>query len=124
MEANRSPRYHTDPAGHLVATVALAGGAGEVEMLAADLDALKAAGVSPVFNFNRAGKPAFGYVRAQQLGGNTVTVARFIARAGRGQVVRYVDGNRLNLRRENLMLDQGRAKMDCRFPEKISEGDR
>lgn len=42
--------------------------------------------------------------------GGLITVARVIADAGRGKRVKYRDGNRLNLRRNNLYLEDGYAK--------------
>ena len=51
------------------------------------------------------------YVRAYQRNatGNQVTVARLIVGAQHGEVVRYWDGNPLNLTRANLYVDRGRA---------------
>jgi hypothetical protein len=52
------------------------------------------------------------YVRCKGPGSSSgsVTVARLITMAGRGQVVRYRDGDRTNLRRSNLYLSNGRAR--------------
>ncbi len=93
--------------------VPLAGNRGEAVIEAADMERLCQAGVTPNFSFNRATDERYRYVRARIADGNTVTAARFIAAAGRGQYVRYHDGNPLNLRRGNLYLTEGHAKMDC-----------
>lgn len=51
------------------------------------------------------------YVRHRQVGvkGGLGIVARKIAGAGVGQVVRHANGDRLDLRRENLRVGAGRA---------------
>lgn len=46
--------------------------------------------------------------------GNTVPVARHIMRAGRGQVVQYRSGDRLDLRKANLTRSEGAAKRSLR----------
>lgn len=53
-----------------------------------------------------------GYVRAasNNAKGHCVGVARLIVGAGRGQVVKYEDGDTTNLRRENLWVGRGAAK--------------
>jgi hypothetical protein len=42
--------------------------------------------------------------------GTTVTIARLITQASLRRIVRYRDGDRLNLRRDNLHFDAGWAK--------------
>ncbi|NII11548.1 hypothetical protein [Oleiagrimonas sp. C23AA] len=42
---------------------------------------------------------------------SVTTVARLVVGAEKGQRVRYRDGNRLNLRRENLYVEKGPARM-------------
>lgn len=117
----RKPVYSHDINGTRIANVSLAKGHGIVELHAEDFEALLQSGFSGnlCLNHNNHGN---WYVRASQVGGNTVSVARLVTRAGRHQVVRYRDGNRLNLRRSNLYLDLGRSKMDCSFVAKIREG--
>jgi hypothetical protein len=119
MKTKRKPRTFL-AAGVLLAAVPLASGNGEAVMHAADLDRLSDAGVGCNLCLNPSGR-GIAYVRASQRGGNTVNVARFIAGARRGEVVRYHDGDRRNLRRENLYLTRGKARMDCRSCEKIRE---
>jgi hypothetical protein len=41
--------------------------------------------------------------------GNTVTVARLIMRAGRGEVISYYNGDRFDLRKANLRRGEGPA---------------
>lgn len=47
---------------------------------------------------------------------NIVTVARRIMRAGRGEVISYYNGNRLDLRKANLRRGEGRAWRDTVAP--------
>ena len=42
--------------------------------------------------------------------GNVVTVARLIMRAGRGEIISYYNGNRLDLRKANLRRGEGPAR--------------
>ncbi|WP_040964678.1 hypothetical protein [Xanthomonas citri] len=54
------------------------------------------------------GERGIGYVAAKLSGYGTQVVARLIASAGIGQQVAYRDGNRLNLRPDNLVLENCR----------------
>jgi len=86
----------------------------EVTLLADDYQALLRLGVSPNWFLNKSGSGT-AYVRTRissQLGwGNVAQVARLIAQpAARGVFLRYADGNRLNLRRDNLIFRQGRTR--------------
>lgn len=49
-------------------------------------------------------------VANQAVRGAQIGVARLIVRARPGQVVQYVDGDRLNLRRDNLYTHEGNAR--------------
>ncbi len=75
-------------------------------------DKLTAAGVSLCWTLNTAGDRQHRYVRAPASGvtGGLVTVARIVMDAGPGQIVRYRDGDPLNLTRSNLYLTSGSAK--------------
>lgn len=115
----REPRYFYEPSGHCVAAMPLANGAGEAEMYSDDLERLRRAGLGLSFSLNHNGRRAH-YVRADKEGAK-VMVARFIAGARKGEIVHHRDGNRLNLRRENLELGRGKARMDCRFCEESRE---
>lgn len=77
-----------------------------------DFDALRAAGVSDQWTLNSNGKEGLAYVRVWMdgAGKNQATVARLILRPIAGSVVKYRDGNPLNLRRSNLYLKSGWAK--------------
>ena len=113
MNTRREPRFFTVEDGSVVVTIPLANGGGEAVLDAGDFGELTDWRISTNFKLNNNGKRPFGYVRAKQSGGDTVSVARFIVRAGRGEIVRCRDGNRTNLRRSNLELSSGPAKMDC-----------
>jgi hypothetical protein len=76
-----------------------------------DFAALVARGYSRSWYLNQSGTGQT-YVRlscSKWLGYNE-TVARLIVSAGNGQVVKYRDGDPLNLRRGNLTVHRGRAK--------------
>lgn len=76
-----------------------------------DFDRIVASGIAPRWVLNEA-FPGFYYVRCYQpdVAGKLGLVARHVLQAGQGQVVKYRDGDRLNLRRSNLYLTTGRAK--------------
>lgn len=76
-----------------------------------DFDRIVDSGIAPRWVLNEA-FPGFYYVRCYQpdVAGKLGLVARHVLEAGRGQVVKYRDGDRLNLRRSNLYLTTGRAK--------------
>lgn len=53
----------------------------------------------------------YQYVRASsdKVRGSLASVARELVAPGRGRIVSYLDGDRLNLRRKNLFVQQGHA---------------
>jgi hypothetical protein len=66
----------------------------------------------PSLYISRDGSRQYGYVSFANLdvAGETATLARSIAGAGRGQCTRYNDGDVTNLRLDNLRLERGGAK--------------
>ncbi|WP_321335008.1 hypothetical protein [Breoghania sp.] len=72
-----------------------------------------ASGISTTWAYNGNGS-GHSYVRSwklpQQRSSNLVQVARVITGAGRGEVIGYANGDRLDLRPENLERRRGRAK--------------
>lgn len=70
-----------------------------------DLEALQAAGV-PTPWFLNTSSSGHAYVNAPERDhrGRSLPVARAVLGTGKGTIVRYRDGNRLNLRRANLYL--------------------
>ena len=54
--------------------------------------------------WNSVGDHGHGTVCARGATGNHVAIARVLLDAGPGETVRYLDGNKFNLRRENLRL--------------------
>ncbi|MDB5409356.1 MAG: hypothetical protein JWL84_4268 [Rhodospirillales bacterium] len=80
------------------------------KLSACDYDRLIAAGLSPRWTFNPAA-PGRCYVRAPggKATGNLALIARLVAEVGAGQCVKYADGDRLNLRRENLLIRKDRT---------------
>lgn len=75
-----------------------------------DYDALAAAGFPTRWFINSTGN-GYWYVRFSpgRFAGKLETVARTILGPRRGRVVKYRDGDRLNLRRSNLYYAQGFA---------------
>jgi hypothetical protein len=74
-------------------------------------ESLMAMGVSPNWasDYDRDGNGPYIRVR-DQLIRNKITIARIIAGAGRGEIVGWINGDRLDLRAENLVLSGGAAR--------------
>jgi hypothetical protein len=108
-----APEFTTDADGQQLVHVALANTDRRAIMYAVDYQRLMAAGFSPFWTLASTGG-RFQYVlvhaRSPSNSPRTLTVARWIAGAGKGQRVGYADGDRLNLRMENLELVEGPAK--------------
>ena len=104
----RRPIYRTtdDRSGDPIVCVPLPDGTREAVCDAADYDALAARGLVSGWTYNSAGRRGYGhgYVRCRctRLGRSLETVARLIVDVGSGYMIRYRDGNPLNLRRHNL----------------------
>lgn len=56
------------------------------------------------------GKYEYPSVYSPRVAGEMETLARILVGAGRGQRVRYYDGDRTNLRLSNLRVERGAAK--------------
>ncbi|MFA9479225.1 hypothetical protein ACERK3_13115 [Phycisphaerales bacterium AB-hyl4] len=101
------PAYEAiDHDGAKVMKVPLSDGIHEAKLWPQDYRRLAAMNMTTGWCYNAAG-PGHQYVRIadsqQRFGpGELVTAARIIVDAGKGERVKYRDGNRLNLRRENL----------------------
>lgn len=106
--ARRNVYSFTDNQGRACTSITLARNAGTARILSADIAVLKRADVSLNWFLNEAGTPR-SYVRGHQRGGNTVTIARIITGARPDQHIHHLDGDRLNLRRDNLQVIKGRA---------------
>jgi len=115
MKANknihRTPTEAKGANGNIVVRIPLANGGGAIVSKEA-FDKLKADGVSLSWTFNYNGQRTSGYVRTccPAATGSLITLSRLITGAGRGEVVRYRDGNNRNLLESNLYLSSGRAK--------------
>ena len=114
----RQPRT-THEGGKTITLVPLAGSPTPAQLFAEDFDAIKAAGVSDQWFLDSDGK-GLAYVRARRKdpasNAHNIAVARLIMQPEPGEKVCYLDGDRLNLRRDNLTLERGgrRAKADMR----------
>lgn len=92
--------------GEIVVTVPLGKDAkhGECTLDKSDMDKLLAMGISTNWTLNNGNVTASG-----KSSNNHVLVARAITGASFGERVRYIDGNKLNLRRDNLELASGKG---------------
>jgi hypothetical protein len=99
-----------DTDGRPIAVIPLANG-GTAKMLAADWQEWNRLGLPTRWTLNPTGN-GHAYVRAARTRatGCLFTPARVLLEAGRGQIVRYRDGDTSNLRRDNLYLASGPAK--------------
>lgn len=105
----RLPLFTTDEHGQPIAVITLADGR-TARLDARDWEALLQRGVSPNWLLNSVGG-GFAYVRAKTPGQRVVMVAREILGARPGEIAGYRNGDRMDLRRSNLMLSRGgRAK--------------
>lgn len=112
----RQPRT-THEGGKTITLVPLAGSTDPAQLFAEDFDAIKAAGFSDQWQLDSSGN-GYAYVRAHRRDpaakARSISVVRLIMKPEPGEKVCYLDGNRLNLRRDNLTLERGarRAKAD------------
>lgn len=113
----RSPIYSLDRDGEAIVLVPLANHPEPAKLLKADFLRLESQGLGMAWTFNSNGKGSH-YVRASVPGvrGRLLTVARLIVGAGGGRCVQYRDGNRLNLRADNLFVAEGYAKRRAEVP--------
>ena len=108
------PNFTTDAHGQELAHVALANTDKRATLYAEDYRRLMDAGFTRYWALNGDGHGnAYvmlnGYTPNGRCGPSPV--ARFIVDASKGRTVKYADGDRLNLRRENLVIGRGPAKM-------------
>lgn len=110
MKKPRLPTCTYDSQGKPIVLVPLANHPEPAIIDADDFDALMKAGVSDQWFLNDNGS-GYCYVRCcAKMGDNLMTLARLIRCPAVGRVIRYGDGNRLNLRRANLGVSRGNAK--------------
>ena len=100
----RTPEFFTDGSGAELARVPLAVAGTYATLRASDMQALLQAGVSTNWCVNHSGYIA---VNIPRLG--PVPLARLIECASDGERVTYKDGNRLNLRGDNLVIERNHA---------------
>lgn len=114
MHHERTPKLFVDADGYCCARVPLAKAGMYAILFAGDLARLEANGIPLNWFFNLNGRRTFGHVKVAIPDDNVRAVARLITGAGKGQQVHYRDGNRLNLRRGNLVVvEGGRATVDA-----------
>ncbi|MFK2904839.1 hypothetical protein ISP17_12820 [Dyella ginsengisoli] len=108
-----APQFTADADGNRLAHIALAHTHERATLYAEDYERVLAQGFSPYWAIaSTGGRHRYVLVQARSPSniGRSLTVARLVAQAGKGQRVGYADGDRLNLRRENLVLVKGPAK--------------
>ena len=108
-----APEYTTDADGQQLVHIALANSNQRATLYAEDYQRLMDAGFSPSWQYTR-NKSGSAYVT---VGACThkgvdclVPFSRLVAMAEAGQMVRYRDGNPLNMRAANLKLETGTAR--------------
>ena len=109
------PEFTTDADGQELAHVALANTQQRATLYAEDYKQLMDDGWSPYWSLtNTGGRFEYVLIHAHGPTGRrrTITLARLIAQAAKKQQVTYADGDRTNLRRDNLLIvrDGGSAK--------------
>ena len=111
-----APQFTTDADGQQLVHVALANTDQRATLYAEDYQRLISAGFSRHWSFNDNGNGS-AYVKANGRradGRQTkVRIARLIAGAGKGEHVRFADGNTRNLRADNLRIQRARARYGC-----------
>ena len=114
----RSPIYSLDRDGRDIVLVPLSNHPKPAKLFKEDFIRLEEAGLGLAWTYNPNGTGGQFYVRAYVSGvrGDLVTVARLIAGAGDGLRVQYRDGDRLNLRADNLYVSLGYAKGKATIP--------
>lgn len=108
-----APEYTIDPQGNRLVHLPLANTSERATLYAEDYERMVADGYSARWAIASTGghhKYVLVNARSPGNGKRSLTVARLVAQAGRGQIVGYADGDRLNLRRDNLRVHEGRAK--------------
>ena len=100
-------------AGEIIVTVPLGKDSkhGECILDKSDMDRLLTMGVSTNWTLNN------GHVTASaKTSNNHILIARVISGASFGERVKFLDGNRLNLRKHNLELERGKgSKTDALY---------
>lgn len=107
-------RFTRDEDKTAIALVPILGSKEPAKLLVDDYAALLDAGYGDRWVMNSNGK-GYAYVRCaskRHLLGNTETVARLILKLPKGHRVCYLDKNRLNLRRDNLILVERKRPPD------------
>lgn len=114
MHTNRAPQLYIDADGEPCARVPLAKRGQFATLFAEDLSRLEGGRIPLNWYINLNGGRTHGQVKVAIPGDNVRAVARLITGAGKGEQVFYKDGNRLNLRRDNLVMSHGgRATVDA-----------
>jgi hypothetical protein len=105
-----APEFTTDADGQELTHVALANTDQRATLYAEDFRHLMDAGWSRHWALTNTGgrfEYVLAYARGPMNNPRTITLARLIAQAAKGQRVTYADGDRTNLRRDNLVIVKG-----------------
>jgi hypothetical protein len=110
MKTKRTISHTQDHDGAAVVMVPLANHPFPAKLLASDYDALTALGVTDQWTYNPNGRGDRFYIRCgADCRGKLLSPARVLMNAQAGEVVKYHDGDGLNLRRDNLYFASGKA---------------
>jgi hypothetical protein len=96
-----------------------------VKMLASDLRDLRERGFTDQVTVVLDAHSGFSYANVNVTGmaGGMVGLSRLIMDAKRGKNVKYLDGDRLNLRRNNLVIVKGHGKNVVQVANRIKAGE-
>jgi len=116
MKQQVAPECTTNADGQQLVHVTLANSGQQATLYAEDYQRLMAAGFSPCWGSTADGQthtyPTL-WAYTDKGASRKVPVARLIVLAEAGQIMRYADGNPLNLRSENLKLERGTARFNA-----------
>ena len=107
MKMKRRPTFFMDHNSKRCVRVPLANSKLFAELYVEDFEHLCANGATTNWHLSR-GSRGIGYPAISLKSRHTLFIARLIAGAGRGIQVSYRDRNRLNLKRDNLILSRCR----------------
>ncbi|MHB1058063.1 MAG: hypothetical protein ACYC0F_09300 [Rhodanobacter sp.] len=105
-----APEYTTDADGQQLVHIALANTDQRATLYAEDFQRLMDAGWPPYWSLTNTGGRfdyVLAYARSPMNRPRSITLARLIAQAAKGQRITYADGDRTNLRRDNLLIVKG-----------------
>ena len=125
VRTRRSPVFVVDTDGTEIAVIPTNIAGKVVKMCAEDLRDLTSRGFTDQVTVGRDAKSGFFYAYLNVTGtrSSTVSLSRLILNAGRKRNVTFADGDRLNLRRDNLVLVRGHGRNTVQLANKLKESE-